>query len=229
VFPLFGAWYYWFPKVTGRLMSERLGQWQFALFFIGFELAFYPMHHLGLQGMPRRVYTYGEQLGWGALNLVSTAGALIIAVSVVLFIINALRSYRRGAAAGENPWGASTLEWASTSPPPAYNFAHPPVVHAREPLWQRTEQAEVRGLAEHTREVLVTSVLDAKPSHRLAYPEPSLWPFVSAIALTVFFIGSIFTPWAVVWGGIPVAITVTLWFWPRRAESEAHLALEKRP
>ena len=230
VFPLLGAWYYWFPKVTGRLMGERLGQWQFALFFIGFELAFYPMHHLGLQGMPRRVYTYPEQMGWGPLNLVSSAGTAVIALSVLIFIVNAVRSYRRGAAAPDNPWGASTLEWASASPPPAYNFEHPPVVHAREPLWEpKGEPAQVGGLAEQTREVLVTSVLDAAPSHRLAYPHPSPWPFVSALALAVFFIGSIFTPWAVVWGGIPVAITVTLWFWPRRAESEANLAIEKRP
>ena len=230
VFPLLGAWYYWFPKVTGRLMGELLGQWQFALFFIGFELAFYPMHHLGLQGMPRRVYTYPEQMGWGPLNLVSSAGTAVIALSVLIFIVNAVRSYRRGAAAPDNPWGASTLEWASASPPPAYNFEHPPVVHAREPLWEpKGEPAQVGGLAEQTREVLVTSVLDAAPSHRLAYPHPSPWPFVSALALAVFFIGSIFTPWAVVWGGIPVAITVTLWFWPRRAESEANLAIEKRP
>jgi len=230
VFPLFGAWYYWFPKVTGRLMSERLGQWQFALLFIGFELAFYPMHHLGLQGMPRRVYTYAEQMGWGPLNLLSSAGALVIALSVVLFIVNTVRSYRSGTSAGDNPWGAATLEWTTASPPPAYNFERPPVVRAREPLWERdAAPAEVSGLAEQTREVLVTSVLDANASHRLACPEPSPWPFVSAIAVSVFFVGSIFTPWALVWGGIPVAISVTLWFWPRPAESEAHLAIEKRP
>src|SRR5205085_4660228 len=92
VFPLFGAWYYWFPKITGRMMGERLGRWQFWLFFIGFNVAFYPMHHLGLQGMPRRVYTYPVEMGWGALNFLSTAGALMIAASVLIFIVNALRS-----------------------------------------------------------------------------------------------------------------------------------------
>ena len=230
VFPLFAAWYYWFPKATGRLLSERLGQWQFALFFIGFMLAFYPMHHLGLQGMPRRVYTYPEQLGWGPLNLLASAGAAVIAISVLLFIYNTVRSYRRGAPAGNNPWGAATLEWATTSPPPPYNYEQLPLVRGRDPLWQPgAVQDGVHGLAAQTREVLVTTVLDAKPSHRLVFPDASLWPFVSAIAVTVFFIGSIFTPWAVVWGGIPVAITVTLWFWPRRAETEAQLAVEKRP
>jgi heme/copper-type cytochrome/quinol oxidase subunit 1 len=109
VFPLFGAFYYWFPKFTGRLMSERLGRWQFWLFFIGFNVAFFPMHVLGLQGMPRRVYTYPEEMGWGTLNMTATIGAAMIVVSVLLFIINVLRSYRGGRVAGDNPWGPGTL------------------------------------------------------------------------------------------------------------------------
>jgi cytochrome c oxidase subunit 1 len=234
VFPLFGAWYYWFPKITGRVMSERLGRWQFWLFFIGLNLAIYPMHHLGLQGMPRRVYTYPAGMGWQPLNMLSTAGAVLIVVSVLLFIINAVRSYRSGALAGESPWGSGTLEWATASPPPAYNYDRPPVVRARDPLWEPITEApaeptQVVGLAERVREVLVTTVLDALPSHRLVFPDPSIWPFLSAVTLTVLFIGSIFTPWAVVWGGIPVAIAVTLWFGPKRAETVEHLAVDKRP
>src|SRR3954449_9712520 len=127
VFPLFGAWYYWFPKITGRMMSERLGRWNFWLFFIGFNIAFWPMHHLGVHGMPRRVYTYTDEMGWGPLNLLATAGAVVIAVSVLLFIVNALRSHRGGMLAGENPWGAGTLEWATSSPPPSYNFDRQPI------------------------------------------------------------------------------------------------------
>jgi len=158
----------------------------------------------------------------------------MIALSVLVFIINALRSMRAGMLAGENPWGAGTLEWASASPPPAYNFERPPVVRARDPLWQPiaeppAEATQVIGLAERTREALVTTVLDAMPSHRLAFPHPSVWPFISAVTLTGLFIGSIFTPWAVVWGGIPVAIAVTLWFWTKRGETLEHIALEKRP
>ena len=234
VFPLFAAWYYWFPKMTGRMMSERLGTWQFWLFFIGFNIAFYPMHHLGLKGMPRRVYTYAESTGWADLNLLATIGAVMVAASVLLFIINAVMSYRGGAIAGDNPWGAGTLEWASASPPPAYNVDRQPIVRAREPLWEPTpeppaEPTQVTGLAENTREALVTTVLDAIPDHRLVFPLPSIWPFVSAVTLTVLFIGSIFTPWAVLWGSIPVAIALTLWFWPKRGESEANLAIEKRP
>src|SRR4051795_2944178 len=125
VFPLLGAIYYWFPKITGRLLNEPLGKWNFWIAFIGFNVAFFPMHILGLQGMPRRVYTYPSGMGWDGMNLTATLGAMLIALSVLVFIGNVAWSLRRGAAAGDNPWGASTLEWATSSPPPAYNFAHP--------------------------------------------------------------------------------------------------------
>ncbi|HET9578673.1 MAG TPA: cytochrome c oxidase subunit I [Usitatibacter sp.] len=233
VFPLFGAWYYWFPKITGRMMGEKLGRWNFWLFFIGFNVAFYPMHHLGLQGMPRRVYTYPAEMGWGTLNLVSTVGAVTIAVSVLLFIINAVRSLRRGAVAADNPWGASSLEWATASPPPAHNFVSPPVVGGREPLWEPSKDpgapTHVVGLSLETREGLATTPLDARPDHRYNFPTPTIWPFLSAVATTIMFIASIFSPWAVVWGAILVMIPVTAWFWPRRDETARHLALEKRP
>jgi cytochrome c oxidase subunit I+III len=231
VFPLFGAWFYWFPKITGRLMSERLGKWQFWIAFAGFNLAFFPMHQLGMQGMPRRVYTYAESMGWGKLNFIATVGGALFAFSVLLFIVNVFRSHRRGALAGDNPWQAGTLEWAIASPAPAYNFDRMPVVRAREPLWEPKDEIpeNVTGLAEKSREVLITTVVDAYPDHRLAFPNPTIWPFVSAVAVTALFIGSIFTPWAVVWGSIPIAIAVTLWFWPSKAETRDHLALEKRP
>ncbi|HWI15406.1 MAG TPA: cbb3-type cytochrome c oxidase subunit I, partial [Burkholderiales bacterium] len=230
VFPLFGAFYYWFPKMTGRMMSEKLGAWNFWLFFVGFNVAFFPMHQLGLNGMPRRVYTYPADMGWNALNLLATVGAVTIAVSVLLFIINAVRSYRSGALAGDNPWGASTLEWATSSPPPSYNFASIPIVASREPLWEPKGIAgRVEGLSLRTPEVIATTVLDARPDHRIAFPTPTIWPFLSAIAVTVLFIGTIFSPWALVWGAVPVAITLTIWFWPTRKETEEHLALERKP
>jgi cytochrome c oxidase subunit I+III len=231
VFPLFGAWFYWFPKITGRMMSERLGKWQFWIAFAGFNLAFFPMHQLGMQGMPRRVYTYAESMGWGKLNFIATVGGALFALSVLLFIINVVASYRRRALAGDDPWNGGTLEWATASPAPAYNFERMPVVRSREPLWEPKDEIpeNVTGLAEKSREVLITTVVDAYPDHRLAFPNPSIWPFVSAVAVTALFIGSIFTPWAVVWGSIPVAIAVTLWFWPSKQETREHLALEKRP
>jgi cytochrome c oxidase subunit 1 len=216
VFPLFGAFFYWFPKFSGRMLSERLGRWQFWLFFIGFNLSFFPMHVLGLRGMPRRVYSYGAEMGWGPLNLAATAGALLIALSVLLFIINVTRSYRHGVAAGDNPWGGGTLEWSVASPPPPSNFHLPPVVHSRFPLWQQGGMPRhVSGLSDTGREILVTSGPDARPDHRLRLPGPSAWPFLTAVATTVLFIGSIYTPWAVVWGAVPVAIAATLWFWPK--------------
>jgi cytochrome c oxidase subunit 1 len=233
VFPLFGAWYYWFPKITGRMMSERLGRWNFWLFFIGFNVAFYPMHHLGLRGMPRRVYTYPANMGWDALNLLSSVGALAVAASMLLFIVNVVVSYRRGARAGNDPWGAGTLEWATASPPPACNFPVIPVVRGREPLWQPNAEPgsprQVAGLTVEARETLVTSLLDARPDHRMIFPGPTVWPLLSALATTAMFIGSIFTPWAVVWGSIPITIALIGWFWPKRDETEQSLSLEKRP
>jgi cytochrome c oxidase subunit 1 len=230
VFPLFGAFYYWFPKFTGRLMSERLGRWQFWLFFIGFNVAFFPMHVLGLQGMPRRVYTYPQEMGWGTLNMTATIGAGMIVLSVLLFIINVLRSYRGGQVAGDNPWGAGTLEWGTASPPPAANFELSPVVHARYPLWERGgTPSHVSGLSTQHREVLITSVTDAELDHRLWLPASSIWPFLSAVATTILFVGSIFTPWAVVWASAPVAIGATAWFWPKRSTAEVRAASEVRP
>ncbi len=234
VFPLVGAIYYWYPKFTGRLMSERLGQWNFWLFFIGFNVAFFPMHLLGLQGMPRRVYTYPAEMGWGTMNFIATLGAAMIAVSVLLFIVNLLRSRRHGEPAGPDPWGGGTLEWATLSPPAAANFDAIPVVHGSNPVWEEATRppgtpSAVGGLAVDAREQLVTSVLDAQPDHRSQFPEPSIWPFLSAVATTVLFVGSIFTPWAVVWGAVPVAVATTAWFWPRRRETRTHVALEQQP
>jgi hypothetical protein len=230
VFPLFGGFYYWFPKVTGRLLDERLGRWNFWLFLVGFNLAFFPMHLLGLAGMPRRVYTYSAAMGWGTMNFIATVGALTIAVSVLLFLVNVARSWRGGAPADANPWGAETLEWLRPSPLPRGNTAAIPVVASRTPLWTPGGIAGVvTGLADSPPEQLVTSGLDARPDHRLALPTPTIWPLIAAVATTVLFIGSIFTPWAVVWGSIPVLIATTAWFWPSRKEAQRHRALERRP
>jgi heme/copper-type cytochrome/quinol oxidase subunit 1 len=212
------------------MMSERLGRWNFWLFFIGFNVAFFPMHLLGLHGMPRRVYTYPGGMGWDGLNLTATFGAVMIATSAVLFVFNAWRSLRRGEPAGANPWNAGTLEWATASPPPAGNFDAVPVVHGREPLWQpASEPAQVAGLAVNQREVLVTSVVEARPDHRSIFPTPSPWPFVAAVATTVLFIASIFTPWAVVWGSIPLTLVLIAWFWPTRGQAEREMLLERSP
>ena len=216
VFPLFAAFYYWYPKITGRLLSERLGAWVFGLFFVGFNLTFFPMHILGLHGMPRRIYTYPAAMGWGGLNLLASLGAAVMACGVLIFLVDAVRALAAGVAATDNPWHAGTLEWATSSPPPNSNFPRPPTVAGREPLWENPpDQTIVVGLRADAREVLVTHVLDAEPDHRLRFPEPSIWPFLTAIATTILFIWSIFTPWGVVYGAVPVFVTMVGWFWPK--------------
>lgn len=230
VFPLFGAFYYWFPKFTGRMLGEKLGRWNFWLLFIGFNLTFFPMHLLGLHGMPRRVWTYPAGMGWDTMNFGASVGAWMIGASVLLFLINVVLSYRHGMRAGADPWGAGTLEWSVPSPPPPHNFDAIPVVHGRDPLWEPAGQpAWVSGLAADSREVLVTSALDAQPDLRVLFPAPSVWPFVSALATTVLFVGSIFTPWAVVWASLPVAAAMIAWFWPRRRENMRAVDLEQAP
>jgi cytochrome c oxidase subunit I len=131
----FGGAYYWFPKMTGRLLSERLGRWHFWTTFVGLNLTFLPMHLLGVQGMARRMWTYAASTGWGTWNFVETVGAGLLAISMVIFAVNVARSLRGGKVAGDDPWDAFTLEWAASSPPPPENFVSVPVVRGRRPLW----------------------------------------------------------------------------------------------
>jgi cytochrome c oxidase subunit 1 len=216
VFPLVGAIYYWFPKMTGRMMSEDLGKWAFWLIFIGFNLTFFPMHILGLQGMPRRIYTYQPDMPWHGLNMFVSVSAVVLVAGFLVFFIDAIRSVRRGPPAGDNPWDAPTLEWATSSPPPSYNFARIPVVDGADPLWEQREiLAVAAGLRTDRRELIITTVGAAGPEAREASPRNSIWPFWAALATSLMLIWSIFTPWAVVWGSIPVAITLIGWFWPK--------------
>lgn len=221
VFPLLGAVTYWFPKFTGRLMAEPLGKWNVLLGFLAFQLTFFPMHITGLLGMPRRVYTYPAGIGWDTLNLVSTIGAFIFAGSVLLFLANVAHSLRHGRIAGANPWNAPSLEWQVSSPPPAWNFDHIPRVESRTPLWD-AERSVMPGLRTDKREVLLTTAIDAVPDLRDASPPPNGWPLFSAIAATILFLGSIFTPWAIIWGSALLAVPLIFWFWP-------HGPLEPKP
>jgi cytochrome c oxidase subunit I len=216
VFPLLGAIYYWFPKITGRMMSERVGRWVAGLIFTGFNLTFFPMHVLGLRGMPRRIYTYQADMGWDSVNLFVSLSSLILAAGFALFFFDAVRSARSGPLAPPNPWNAPTLEWATASPPPCYNFAWIPVVESANPLWDNGGDPPVAsGLRVDRRELVISSAAEAWPQARESSPRNSIWPLWSAIATTIMLISSIFTPWAVVWGSIPIFIALVGWFWPK--------------
>lgn len=224
VFPVIGATYFWFPKMTGRLLDERLGRWNFWTMFLGFNLAFLPMHVTGLLGMPRRVYTYAPGMGWDVLNLVTTIGSFVLALGVLLFIINVLKSLRSGAVAGANPWDGPTLEWSVPSPPPAYNFSIIPTVASRHPLWEsRISPNGPRSSIDHGllldtgRETIGTSALNASPDMILEMPRDSAAPFVLALGTSVLFAGLLLRHGvlAAVGAGI-VGLAVLAWLWPRQ-------------
>ncbi|HEV7509168.1 MAG TPA: cytochrome c oxidase subunit I [Thermoanaerobaculia bacterium] len=216
VFPLLGGLFYWYPKITGRMLSETWGKISFGLVFVGFQVTFFPQHILGLEGMPRRVYTYLPGTGWGSLNLLSTVGAFILGLGVLVYVLNGLVSLRRGEPAGNDPWGSDTLEWSVSSPPPPYNFQFLPTVSGRSPRWLWHDQHPViTGLRSDRREFLITNLMDAEPDHRQVSPGPTLWPFILSLGVGVTFIVGIFTPWGLPIGAVPVTIALIAWFWPR--------------
>ncbi len=215
--PLFGGLYHWLPKFTGRHMDETVGKVSFWLLFIGFNLTFFPMHILGLKGMTRRVYTYQLEMGWGPANLLATIGAFVIAVGGIVFIVNAVKSARRGEIAGKNPWQAGTFEWAADSPPANYNFVNLPAATSRYPLWTDPgKQVVVTGLRNDRREVLVTTLMEAEPHHRYVLPGPTLWPLVTALLLLPGLVGSVFMFSWYFAGAILTGVGLLGWFWPRR-------------
>lgn len=228
LFPVVGAVYFWFPKMTGRLLDERLGRWNFWTMFIGFNLAFLPMHLTGLLGMPRRVYTYAPDMGWTTLNVITSVGSYLFAIGVLLLLVNVLRSLRRGAVAGPNPWDAPTLEWSVCSPPPPYNFAVIPAVASRHPLWEGRitpdgpKSALERGLLLETgKETIGTTALDAAPDMILEMPEDTPAPLLLTVGTVIIFVGLILLNWAVAGLGVFLtALALLFWLWPRRALRE---------
>ena len=174
IFGLFAGMYYWWPKMFGRMLDERLGQIHFWLMLIGFNMTFFPMHYLGLIGMPRRIYTYAPDLGWNFWNLVATIGSFVIALSIAVFIANVWTTRRRGQVAGPDPWDGRTLEWMTSSPPPVYDFAVVPTVHGRDELWLR-KHGDGHGGAPAPREPAPRGA-DLAGIHM---PPPSYWPVVT--------------------------------------------------
>ncbi len=182
---IFAGIYYWYPKMTGRLMNEGLGKLHFWLTLLSMNVTFFPMHFVGLLGMPRRVYTYAPNMGFDWMNLMSTIGAFGIGVAILVFMWNFLSSLRTGAVAGNDPWGGASLEWAIPSPPPPYNFATVPEVKSIDPLWHR-----------ESREAALAANRMTGPIHM---PPSSFWPMVSGLGVTLLMSGMVFG-WAV---GIP--------------------------
>ncbi|HEY2996643.1 MAG TPA: cytochrome c oxidase subunit I [Methylomirabilota bacterium] len=175
--------YYWWPKITGRFLDERLGRVQFWILFVGFNLTFFPQHYLGVIGMPRRIYTYGPGRGWEFWNLMSTVGAFGIALSILLFLINAVRSTRHGTVAPADPWDGRTLEWRTSSPPPVHNFDAIPPVYGRDTFW-REKYGDSRGRK--------PTPLPPRPDpHGIHMPSPSFWPLVMAIGIVLAATGAL--------------------------------------
>ena len=228
VFPVIGGIFYWFPKVTGRLMNEKLGKWVFWLMFIGFNVGFFPMHILGLAGMPRRIYTYADGLGWGPLNLIVTLGSYLFAIGVLLFFVNVFVSLKRGKMAGNNPWDAASLEWSTSSPPPVYNFAVIPTVASRYPLWEgRLQEGEDRSsthegfLLDKGRETMGTTSLDAEPDVILKMPGDTYSPLLLALGLAVFFVGALLHWWWLLGVCLVASLFASIaWLWPQRSLSQ---------
>jgi cytochrome c oxidase subunit 1 len=174
IFAVFAGIYYWFPKASGRILNEKIGQINFWLVFIGMNLTFFPMHFLGMDGMPRRQVTYESNMGWDLWNMVASIGALVLAAGILAFVHNFFWSLRKGEIAGDDPWDGRTLEWSISSPPPEYNFAVIPTVSGRDPFWE-TKMAAGGDQS-------VTQEPDVDPSS-IHMPSPSYWPLVAAFGL----------------------------------------------
>ncbi len=242
-FPIFAALYYWLPKFTGRLLNERIGRWHFWLMFIGFNITFFPMHIVGLLGMPRRVYTYQVGFGWDVYNLISTIGAFLIALSVAVFLYNLFHSIKKGEPSGRNPWNADSLEWAVASPPTNHAFTRIPVVRSRHPLWEQhddvvqgkegnlpdVEVEESGDSLEYSerltnalvkwpldwRAVVVTSPVDAQPREIFRVATPSLWPFIASVGMVTIFAAEVFNLHTAALVGIGIVLFALVgWHWP---------------
>jgi cytochrome c oxidase subunit 1 len=245
MFGIFGGFYYWWPKVFGRMLDERLGKWNFWLMLIGFNLTFGPMHIVGLQGMPRRVYTYDRGMGFELWNAVATVGSFVIALSALVFLYNVWVTRRRGEPAPNDPWDARTIEWTLPSPPPAYNFAEVPVVHSVDDFWHRKYTEDEQG-----RPVPVPPAEASTPQeegsaagtdhdephgegghgdgHGIHLPSPSFYPVVAAAGLPVIAYGIIYKVYVIAIVGALVLLA-GLYGWGLEPSAEPEEEGEAQP
>ncbi|MDO8751658.1 MAG: cytochrome c oxidase subunit I [Dehalococcoidia bacterium] len=240
IFALFAGIYYWFPKITGRMLSEKLGKAHFWLMFVGFNLTFFPMHFLGLEGMPRRIYTYSQGQGWDLWNMVSTVGAFTMALAILMFLLNAVRSWRKGEQAPDDPWDGRTLEWSIPSPPPPYNFIAIPTVHSRDAFW---EQKYPQGgeISTGGRGDAVGEHIASGPAHAASgqgkekghpdihMPSPSYWPLVVAVGITLGAYGLLYSLALAVTGLVVTLVGIYSWsFEPAVKQPKGKLGKDKK-
>jgi cytochrome c oxidase subunit I+III len=226
VFPIFGGMYYWFPKVTGKLYYELPGQISFWILFAGTNLLFFPMHVVGLLGMPRRVYTYPDGLGWTAYNLAETVGGFVTLAGMLLLLGNLFVSYFRGPPAGPDPWHGPTLEWTTSSPPPEFDFAVIPKVTSAYPNWDPPDREEDRRklaegvlVLEEGHEQVATSPVDAHLAEFVQMPHDSPWPVVLAVAVSLVFAMLVIGKFGVAAVlAIPCALALVAWHWQEPQE-----------
>ncbi len=221
VFPLIAGLFYWTPKFTGRMLDERMGMWSFWLLFVGVNVCFFPLHISGIEGMPRRVYTYEPDAILEWTNAIATAGAVLQGLGVALLFWNFIVSMVSGDEAGDNPWNASSLEWATSSPPPAYNFEEIPVVRSADPLWDGPITA-VEMPPEDTEAHLAvqTSGLKGEPGRVVDMPEDSFIPFFTALALTSTSLGAVAASLPLtIFGVVAVAAALAIWHWPAKVQA----------
>src|SRR4051795_6521083 len=227
VFPIFGGMYYWFPKVTGRMSFERPGQISFWIIFVGTNLLFFPMHIVGLLGMPRRVYTYPGDMGWTSYNVLESIGGYLTAVGILVLFVNLVVSYFRGAPSGPDPWHGPTLEWSVPSPPPDYNFAVIPTVSSAYPNWDLEDRERDGrrltagvGTLERGHEQHVSSLIDGWTAEIVDMPHSSPWPILLALALSLLFAMLVITHYLFA-AIFAVVIALTLLGWHSKEPHES--------
>jgi cytochrome c oxidase subunit 1/cytochrome c oxidase subunit I+III len=215
--------------MNGRMLNERAGVISFWLMFVGFNLTFFPMHIAGLLGQPRRTYTYPPGLGWELYNLIETIGAFVLALGVLVTLINWYHALRRGSPAGNDPWGGETLEWATTSPPPEYNFEAIPTVRSLTPVWDQPDLrdgAQPRAAGGQTLAgghlTMSTSMLDARPQAIVHMPHESAWPLILTTAMLLLSYGLLISNAVLtVVGAVGIPLGIAGWFWPRGETQES--------
>ena len=223
IFGLFAGMYYWWPKAFGRMLGERLGKLNFILMFLGFNLTFAPFHILGLQGMPRRIQTYPDGYGWEGWNMVSTIGAFVIALSILVFMLNVAVSRKRGRESGADPWDGRTLEWATPSPPPEYNFAEIPLVEHRDDFWHRKYIESPEGEPARIFAGGANGHADVEHTegHGIHMPSPSYFPLVAALGVPIAGWGVMYSPLLIV-GGLMLALLGLFGWVLEPSAEEAH-------